>query len=170
MQKEGKYLTLWCGAKHGNFYLNNNASHFIKQPYTHNVCVGRVVEEELLMKRTSTGDIFITCAVELVEKDEDIVTSQPQYPHRCWGGLDPINCSDILTWQYSVNLLLYYKSDKLLLDIFQYFIYFSCKSSWNQHFLPSFQFHPSWRGDGSQQYNNRRRRWVTLVYSVGFCC
>ncbi|XP_031658091.1 uncharacterized protein LOC116356522 isoform X2 [Oncorhynchus kisutch] len=45
-----------------------------------NVCLGRVAEEELLWKRSSAGEIFITCAVELVVEGEDTVTSQHSEP------------------------------------------------------------------------------------------
>ncbi|XP_031659188.1 uncharacterized protein LOC109868737 isoform X2 [Oncorhynchus kisutch] len=45
-----------------------------------NVCLGRVAEEELLRKKSSAGEIFITCAVELVVEGEDTVTSQHSEP------------------------------------------------------------------------------------------
>lgn len=83
MLKIGKYLNLRCEAKAGTscyFYLNNGDSHFKKLPYKDNVCVGRVAEEELQRKRSSAGEIFITCAVELVVEGEDTVTSQHSEP------------------------------------------------------------------------------------------
>ncbi|XP_036833092.1 uncharacterized protein LOC110518653 isoform X1 [Oncorhynchus mykiss] len=81
--KIGNYLNLRCEAKAGTscyFYLNNGDSHFKKRPYKDNVCVGRVAEEELQRKRSSAGEIFITCAVELVVEGEDTVTSQHSEP------------------------------------------------------------------------------------------
>ncbi|XP_042158310.1 uncharacterized protein LOC112220390 isoform X3 [Oncorhynchus tshawytscha] len=45
-----------------------------------NGCLGRVAEEELQRKRSSAGEIFITCAVELVVEGEDTVTSQHSEP------------------------------------------------------------------------------------------
>nr|XP_029514883.1 uncharacterized protein LOC115128888 isoform X1 [Oncorhynchus nerka]XP_029514884.1 uncharacterized protein LOC115128888 isoform X1 [Oncorhynchus nerka]XP_029514885.1 uncharacterized protein LOC115128888 isoform X1 [Oncorhynchus nerka]XP_029514887.1 uncharacterized protein LOC115128888 isoform X1 [Oncorhynchus nerka] len=81
--KIGKYLNLRCKAKAGTscyFYLNNGDSHFKKLPYKDNVCLGRVAEEELQRKRSSAGEIFITCAVELVVEGEDTVTSQHSEP------------------------------------------------------------------------------------------
>lgn len=83
MLKIGKYLNLRCEAKAGTscyFYLNIGDSHFKKLPYKDNVCVGRVAEEELQRKRSSAGEIFITCAVELVVEGEDTVTSQHSEP------------------------------------------------------------------------------------------
>ncbi|XP_045547552.1 uncharacterized protein isoform X2 [Salmo salar] len=83
VEKIGNYLNLRCEAKAGTscyFYLNNGYSHFNKQPYKDNVCVGRVAEEELQRKRSSAGEIFITCAVELVVEGEDTVTSQHSEP------------------------------------------------------------------------------------------
>ncbi|XP_029565373.1 uncharacterized protein LOC115159619 isoform X2 [Salmo trutta] len=83
VEKIGNYLNLRCEAKAGTscyFYLNNGDSHFNKQPYKDNVCVGRVAEEELQRKRSSAGEIFITCAVELVVEGEDTVTSQHSEP------------------------------------------------------------------------------------------
>nr|XP_046224174.1 uncharacterized protein LOC124047890 isoform X2 [Oncorhynchus gorbuscha] len=81
--KIGKYLTVRCEAKAGTscyFYLNNGDSHFKKLPYKDVVCLGRVAEEELQRKRSSAGEIFITCAVELVVEGEDTVTSQHSEP------------------------------------------------------------------------------------------
>ncbi|XP_031659184.1 uncharacterized protein LOC109868737 isoform X1 [Oncorhynchus kisutch] len=81
--KIGKYLNLRCEAKAGTscyFYLNIGDSHFKKLPYKDNVCLGRVAEEELLRKKSSAGEIFITCAVELVVEGEDTVTSQHSEP------------------------------------------------------------------------------------------
>lgn len=81
--KIGNYLNLRCEAKAGTscyFYLNNGDSHFKKLPYKDNVCVGRVAEEELQRKRSSAGEIFITCAVELVVEGEDTMTSQHSEP------------------------------------------------------------------------------------------
>ncbi|XP_029565383.1 uncharacterized protein LOC115159620 isoform X2 [Salmo trutta] len=83
VEKIGNYLNLRCEAKAGTscyFYLNNGDSHFKKLPYKDNVCVGRVAEEELQRKRSSAGEIFITCAVELVVEGEDTVTSQHSEP------------------------------------------------------------------------------------------
>ncbi|XP_029565370.1 uncharacterized protein LOC115159618 isoform X3 [Salmo trutta] len=83
VEKIGNYLNLRCEAKAGTscyFYLNNGDSHFKKLPYNDNVCVGRVAEEELQRKRSSAGEIFITCAVELVVEGEDTVTSQHSEP------------------------------------------------------------------------------------------
>ncbi|XP_029565381.1 uncharacterized protein LOC115159619 isoform X9 [Salmo trutta] len=83
VEKIRNYLNLRCEAKAGTscyFYLNNGDSHFNKQPYKDNVCVGRVAEEELQRKRSSAGEIFITCAVELVVEGEDTVTSQHSEP------------------------------------------------------------------------------------------
>ncbi|XP_055731714.1 uncharacterized protein LOC129819186 [Salvelinus fontinalis] len=83
VEKIVNYLNLRCEAKAGTscyFYLNNGDSHFKKQPYKDNVCVGRVAEEELQRKRSSAGEIFITCAVELVVEGEDTVTSQHSEP------------------------------------------------------------------------------------------
>ncbi|XP_045569825.1 uncharacterized protein [Salmo salar] len=79
VEKIGNYLNLRCECKAGTscyFYLNNGDSHFKKLPYKDNVCVGRVAEEELQRKRSSAGEIFITCAVELLVEGEDTVTSQ----------------------------------------------------------------------------------------------
>ncbi|XP_064799871.1 uncharacterized protein LOC135518653 isoform X1 [Oncorhynchus masou masou] len=81
--KIGKYLNLRCEAKAGTscyFHLNNGDSHFKKVPYKDNVCVERVAVEELQRKRSSAGEIFITCAVELVVEGEDTVTSQHSEP------------------------------------------------------------------------------------------
>ncbi|KAM9518787.1 uncharacterized protein ACWYII_045052 isoform 1-T2 [Salvelinus alpinus] len=83
VEKIVNYLNLRCEAKAGTscyFYLNNGDSHFKKQPYKDNVCVGRVAEEELQRKRSSAGEIFITCTVELVVEGEDTVTSQHSEP------------------------------------------------------------------------------------------
>ncbi|XP_071011441.1 uncharacterized protein [Oncorhynchus clarkii lewisi] len=81
--KIGNYLNLRCEAKAGTscyFYLNNGDSHFKKRTYKDNVCVGRVAEEELQRKSSSAGEIFITCAVELVVEGEDTMTSQHSEP------------------------------------------------------------------------------------------
>ncbi|KAM9518040.1 uncharacterized protein ACWYII_044732 isoform 1-T1 [Salvelinus alpinus] len=83
VEKIVNYLNLRCEAKAGTscyFYLNNGDSHFKKQPYKDNVCVGRVAEEELQRKRSSAGEIFITCTVELVVEGENTVTSQHSEP------------------------------------------------------------------------------------------
>ncbi|CAB1318605.1 unnamed protein product, partial [Coregonus sp. 'balchen'] len=83
VKKIGNYLNLRCEAKAGTscyFYQNNGDLHFKKLPYKDKVCVGRVAEEELQRKRSSAGEIFITCAVELVVEDEDTVTSQRSEP------------------------------------------------------------------------------------------
>ncbi|XP_045543036.1 uncharacterized protein isoform X2 [Salmo salar] len=83
VEKIGNYLNLRCEAKACTscyFYLNNGDSHFNKQPYKDNVCVGRVAEEELQRKMSSAGENFITCAVELVIEGEDTVTSQHSEP------------------------------------------------------------------------------------------
>ncbi|XP_045569819.1 uncharacterized protein isoform X3 [Salmo salar] len=83
VEKIGNYLNLRCEAKAGTscyFYLKNGDSHFKKLPYKDNVCVGRVAEEELQRKRSSAGEIFITCAVELVIEGEDTVTSEHSEP------------------------------------------------------------------------------------------
>ncbi|XP_045081349.1 uncharacterized protein LOC121583332 [Coregonus clupeaformis] len=83
VEKIGNYLNLRCEAKAGTscyFYQNNGDLHFKKRPYKDNVCVGRVAEEELQRKRSSAGEIFITCAVELVVEGEDTVTSQRSEP------------------------------------------------------------------------------------------
>ncbi|XP_071206770.1 uncharacterized protein [Salvelinus alpinus] len=83
VEKIVNYLNLRCEAKAGTscyFYLNNGDSHFKKQLYKDNVCVGRVAAEELHRKRSSAGEIFITCAVELVVEGEDTVTSQHSEP------------------------------------------------------------------------------------------
>ncbi|XP_055730216.1 uncharacterized protein LOC129818397 isoform X2 [Salvelinus fontinalis] len=84
VEQRGKYLNLRCEAQHGTscyFYLNNGDLHFKKQPYKDNVCVGRVAQEELLTmrKRSSPGEIFITCSVEMVIKGNS-VTSQHSEP------------------------------------------------------------------------------------------
>ncbi|XP_045569824.1 uncharacterized protein isoform X2 [Salmo salar] len=83
VEKIRNYLNLRCEAKAGTscyFYLNNGDSNFKKLPFIDNVCVGRVAEEELQRKRSSAGEIFITCAVELVVEGEDTVTSQHSEP------------------------------------------------------------------------------------------
>ncbi|XP_029565386.1 uncharacterized protein LOC115159621 isoform X2 [Salmo trutta] len=83
VEKTGNYLNLRCEAKAGTscyFFLNNGDSNFNKRPFIDNVCVGRVAEEELQRKRSSAGEIFITCAVELVVEGEDTVSSQHSEP------------------------------------------------------------------------------------------
>ncbi|XP_029565389.1 uncharacterized protein LOC115159624 isoform X1 [Salmo trutta] len=86
VENTGTYLSLRCEAKHAGtscyYYLNNSDSPFKSQPYKDNVCVGRVAEEELQRKRSSAGEIFITCAVELVMEGENTVKSQHSEPFK----------------------------------------------------------------------------------------
>ncbi|XP_064799876.1 uncharacterized protein LOC135518655 [Oncorhynchus masou masou] len=86
VENTGTYLSLRCEAKHAGtscyYYLNNSESPFKSQPYKDNVCVGKVLEKDLLRKRSSAGEIFITCAVELVLEGEDTVTSQHSEPFK----------------------------------------------------------------------------------------
>ncbi|CAB1318606.1 unnamed protein product [Coregonus sp. 'balchen'] len=82
-------------AKHAGtscyYYLDNSDSPFKKQPYKDNVCVGKVAEKELLRKRSSAGELFITCAVELVMEGEDTVKSQHSEPFKITIDREDIN-------------------------------------------------------------------------------
>ncbi|XP_023838989.1 uncharacterized protein [Salvelinus sp. IW2-2015] len=86
VENTGTYLSLRCEAKHAGtscyYYLNNSDFPFKSQPYKDNVCVGRVAEKDLLRKRSSAGEVFITCAVELVMEGEDTVKSQHSEPFK----------------------------------------------------------------------------------------
>jgi hypothetical protein len=86
VENTGTHLSLRCEAKHAGtscyYYLNNTESPFKSQPYKDNVCVGKVSGKDLLRKRSSAGEIFITCAVELVVEGGDTVTSQHSEPFK----------------------------------------------------------------------------------------